>query len=120
MHKHRIPRVIGLLLTGLLVLGALALPAIAGHGDKGGEITAVDFRFQPRNLTIDAGTNVLFNNDGPNAPHTFSGTNGGFDSGVVFPGGEVVVSTEQLAPGSYNFFCRVHPDLMRGTLRVKG
>lgn len=118
MHGHRLPR--GLLaLAVLLLLLAMAVPAIARHNPIGATVTAVDDQFNPSAVSIEAGTNLLFKNDGPNNPHTLSGTNGLFDGGLLFPGGERVVSTEHLQPGTYQFFCRVHP-FMQGTLTVTG
>lgn len=121
-------RTLTLLTAMLLALGLFAGPAIARHGGIGEIVTAVNnpgpdpdpeavpFLFDPDNPTITAGTNVEFRNDSADV-HTLSGTQGGFDSGAVFPDGDRIVSTEHLRPDDYEFFCRVHP-YMRGTLTV--
>lgn len=122
MHAHGRTRTIGgLLLASLLLLLVMAVPAVARHAPIGAEVTAEGFAFhhgdpEIETVELEAGTNVLFTNlDG--APHTLSGEEGLFDSGVVNAGGERVVSTEHLRPGTYDFFCRVHP-FMKGELTV--
>lgn len=121
MRAHSLPRVTGLLLASLLLPLAMAVPAMARHNFVAATVTAENVQFNPTEVTIPAGSNVLFKNqevpEGP--PHTLSGTDGRFDSGLLFPGDEMVVSTEHLRPGSYAFFCRVHPDVMLGTLTVE-
>ncbi len=104
-----------LLLVGLIMVLALALPAVAKHRPVGGELTVVDFEFG--DVTIPEGTNILFKNEGPEEPHTLSSDDFLFESGAVLPGRERVVNTERLAEGEYEFFCGFHP-FMRGTLVV--
>lgn len=120
-----------LVLVGLVLILALALPAMAKHRAVGGEVTAIDFEFLPEDpdsedpevlkikATIEQGTNVRFINDGPIDPHTLSSDDFLFESGAVLPGRNRVVNTERLAAGTYTFFCGFHP-FMTGTLVVEG
>ncbi len=52
------------------------------------------------------------------APHTLTFDAGGLDTGVIDGGGSVAV-TAPAAPGSYSFFCTIHPS-MTGELVVQG
>lgn len=118
-------RFLPLVVVALIV--ALAVPALARHGSAETTIIAFDFDFEVPNenpldprensVTIEQGTNVFFENIGPNAPHTFSSL-GAFESGAVLPGGDRIVQTEHLRPGTYQFFCGFHPVLMTGELTV--
>ena len=78
-------------------------------------------------FTIDPGTVATFQNLDPGAaPHdvvaTDSGTNGSplFRSAVINAGQAPVAGTESLNPGSYPFFCTIHPTQMTGNLVVTG
>ena len=82
-------------------------------------------RFDPAELSVEAGTAITLANVG-GLPHTITAADGSFSSGVVEPGAEqgrfagssatVVVND----PGTYEFFCDIHPQAMRGTLVVTG
>ena len=65
--------------------------------------------------TVSAGQTItVANADG--APHTLTAVDGAFDTGVIQGGGTSTL-TAPLAPGSYAFFCSLHPS-MTGTLTV--
>lgn len=57
---------------------------------------------------------TVANADG--APHTLTSVDGAFDTGVI-GGGESGSLVAPTAPGSYAFFCALHPS-MTGTLTV--
>ena len=82
-------------------------------------------RFEPPVFTVKAGTNVVFANVG-GLPHTFTADDGTFDSGVLAPGpdgGRFAGSSVFVAlskPGTYNFHCEIHPNVMKGTVTVEG
>lgn len=119
MRTRRLLRVGGFMLAGVLLLLAMSVPAMARHAPVAATVTAVSFDFDPNEVSIPEGTNLLFVNDDDGVPHTLSGINGRFDSGVIFGDADTVVTTEHLRPGTYQFFCRVHPDML-GTLTVTG
>jgi len=92
-----------------------ATPAAAGAPTAAASavITIADFGFSP--LTVTAGATVtVTNNDG--APHTVTAVGGEFATGLIDPGAAVAfVAPTQ--PGTYTYFCDVHPT-MQGTLVV--
>src|SRR5207245_1162578 len=82
-------------------------------------------RFDPPTLDVPAGSSILFANVG-GKPHTFTADDGSFDTGVVTPGPEggrfagtnATVTLDK--PGAFPFHCEIHPQAMRGTVRVTG
>lgn len=111
-----------MLATGL---GALALsvsglgcgsdeqtPAPAS-GAGANEVAAVDFAFEPEATEIDAGETVTWTNDGATI-HNVKGR--GFFSEAINPGESYEHAFEQ--PGTYEYLCNLHPDQMRGTVKV--
>ena len=80
-------------------------------------------RFDPAELEMAAGAQLVLANVG-GLPHSLRAEDGSFRIPVVEPGAEqgrfaggngFVAVTE---PGTYEFFCDIHPDVMRGTLVV--
>ncbi len=49
------------------------------------------------------------------APHSATGTGGTFDTGILDPAGSATITFN--TPGTYSYFCSVHPD-MTGTITV--
>jgi plastocyanin len=88
-------------------------------------IEGESLRFSPADLTVPAGSTILFANVG-GKPHTLTADNGSFDTGVVAPGPEggrfagsnATVVVKQ--PGAIPFHCEIHPAVMKGTLTVTG
>lgn len=84
--------------------------------------------FKPENLTVPAGTAVTWDNadqtdhtvtsgkvDQQGGTVTSSG-DGRFDSGVLTRGGTFSFTFSE--PGSYAYFCKLHPATMRGQITV--
>jgi plastocyanin len=65
-------------------------------------------RFDPQNITVKPGTTVTWVH-GSQMPHTISGNAGGLSSGILYNGQEF--SHTFSAPGSYNYFCGLHPSM---------
>jgi plastocyanin len=65
-------------------------------------------RFDPRNITVKPGTTVTWVH-GSQMPHTISGNAGGLSSGTLYNGQQF--SHTFSAPGSYNYFCGLHPSM---------
>ena len=77
-------------------------------------ITIADFAFGG-DLVVQPGQTVQVDNvDG--APHTLTSTDGAFDTGTIGGGGSGSFVAPS-APGTYSFFCALHPS-MTGTLTV--
>jgi plastocyanin len=80
----------------------------------GNAVTVANFAFAPASLGVHTGDTVTWTNT-DDVSHTVSADNDAFDSGVFGKG-----MTFQLtagAPGTYTYFCRIHP-FMKGTLTV--
>jgi plastocyanin len=116
--------VIGAGITGALLAlppaeKAAQAPLPAPAAPAGGAPTPVaiaiaDFSFgQPR--TVGAGAVVQVSNADAEA-HTLTAENGAFDTGSV-DGGSTVTFTAPNAPGTYEFYCDIHPS-MTGQLVV--
>jgi len=76
-----------------------------------------DFSFNPSSFTLQVGDVVRWENTGA-VPHTASSDTGVWDSGTLSPGG--VFSHQFLTPGTFPYFCRIHPSMMRATITVQG
>lgn len=101
-----------LMLVGLLIwLGGASQPAFA---QDHGEVTIVDFAFEPATLEVSAGATVSWTNTGA-VVHTVTADNGAFNSGEMSPGATVTGTFN--TPGTFTYHCSIHPD-MTGTLIV--
>ena len=91
-----------------------------GGGDGGGggsvTLTAANFAFQPESLTAAAGDSIEFTNE-DDAEHNFTAKDADLDEDVE-AGSSATVDLADVEPGSYDFFCKYHPDSMTGTLEV--
>lgn len=104
---------------GLISLASGAGPALASTQlQPTAYITVTDNLFQPQNLSINAGTTVVWTNNG-NAPHTATSDTGVWDSGT-FTRGQTSSRTFD-TPGSFPYHCLFHQGLgMVGTITVLG
>lgn len=77
-----------------------------GSASGEGSVRIEDFRFDPSQLTVTAGTVVAWTNE-DDAPHTATARDGSFDSGRLSRGesGEVRFET----PGTFEYICEFHP-----------
>lgn len=99
--------------------GAGAAPAV--HAQASAAVTIKNFAFTPNRLTVTPGTTVTWTNE-DQAPHTAtSGTPDDADAGSGFDSPELHTGESYShtfdAPGTYVYFCRVHPN-MRATVVV--
>ena len=110
-----------LLRIGLLVLLAGPIAGIVGLGAPAGTAAATvsvavkNFEFSPASETVTAGDTILWTFSG--APHSVTSTTGVFDSGIMSPDG--TFEFRFTTPGTYHYFCVVHPGLMKGTVLVE-
>jgi plastocyanin len=86
-----------------------------GGGNGAATVQANNFAFHPADVEITAGEDLTLKNGNANTPHTF--TVDGTDVDVELAPLAEEEATIDLEPGSYDFFCRLHPD-MQGTLIV--
>ncbi len=124
---------------GLAAVAALFLPgndtATAAHGaDHGGAqpaavapaaeestepsaalqsgpstVTIASFAFDGPAVVKPGEEITVVNLDG--APHTMTANDGSFDTGLIDGGGQVTL-TMPTTPGTYEFFCAVHPGMV--------
>lgn len=81
--------------------------AAAGDG-----VSIQGFAFEPQDLQVAAGTEVVWTNEDP-TPHTVTADGGEFDSGTMETGATFSVSVG----GSVTYFCAIHPT-MKGSITV--
>lgn len=92
-----------------------APPAGEQTGDTA-TITIVDFGFDSPITVAPGQTVTVVNGDGTS--HTATADGGAFDTGTIAGGGTTTI-TAPTQPGTYSFFCAIHPS-MRGELVVQG
>ena len=96
-------------------LGAVA----AAPAQQAVAVEAGDNFFEPRNLTVRAGTTVRWANTGQR-PHTVTADTGAFDSGNLDPGANFSFTFN--SAGTYPYFCEYHGTRggqgMAGTITV--
>lgn len=95
------------LLIGATLLSGFGLAPAAGARPAAQEVT-VEMRniaFEPRTVTVPAGTTVVWVNRDAFA-HTVTADNGSFDSGLIPPGGAFRFTFER--PGTYPYYCVPH------------
>jgi plastocyanin len=87
------------------------------HVAVAGEVTVdmLDNEFGPTEVTVPAGTTVLWVNRGL-IPHTATALSGSFDSGIILPGETFAVTLD--TAGTYEYHCTLHPG-MTGTVVVE-
>ena len=111
-------RVLGLIAATSLV-AALGLGAgpTASATTSNGAVKIFRLAYYPNTLDVVAGSPVRFNNiDGRNGvPHSATSDDGLFDTGVFYGSSRTI--TAPSTPGTYSYFCVVHP-FMHGFLLV--
>ena len=77
----------------------------ADQGGKTVEVVMLDDRFEPRALTITAGTTVVWVNKGADW-HSVAATDLSFESGQIASGSSFSVTFDE--PGTYGYICKHH------------
>ncbi len=77
--------------------------------------------FVPSSITVSPGTKVTWINKDSYAHTVTSGTPGNptglFDSGNINSGGTFSYTFD--STGTFQYYCKIHPDIMQGTVTVK-
>jgi plastocyanin len=91
-------------------------PALVAEPGKQAEVNLQDNSFQPRTLTVSAGTTVTWTNRGQHR-HTVTSDLGLWSSGPLNSGKTYAHTFDR--PGTYPYHCELHPQQMRGIIEVK-
>lgn len=83
-----------------------------------GEVSISRMAYFPNNLTLKVGDTLKITNSRVDGiPHTLTAADRSFDSGVLQAG--VSFSHTFTTPGTFAYTCSLHPEIMRGTIRVE-
>jgi plastocyanin len=90
-----------------LLFGLVAASNVTRRAEGSGtaSVSIKDFEFQPKQVTIKAGTTVAWKNDGGSS-HTVTADNGSFESPTL--GGGAAFSRKFTRPGTYRYHCAFH------------
>src|SRR5205823_7661573 len=94
----------------LLTAAALAVPLVlaASAPALAASVSAVDFHFVPKTVTINVGDTVTWSNNGK-SPHTVTANGGSFNSGNLNPGQSF--SHTFTSAGTFAYHCQYHQNL---------
>ena len=108
--------------AGAAALLAAAIPGLTAAGEavvaaaaSTDIINIENFKFLPGNLTVPAGTTVIWKNE-DDSPHRIGDKNGTFKSAALDT--DDTFSHTFTAPGEYPYICTIHP-YMVGKIIVK-
>lgn len=103
--------------VAIALAGPAALARSHGPATTSAQVRAAEFTFEPNVLTIDSGTTVSWTNGGA-LPHDVVDRGGTFDTQPILPSKNASVTFT--VPGTYSYFCRIHPAKMNATIHVTG
>lgn len=94
----------------------------SGSGGAGtNQVIMMNSKFSPASITVSAGTTVKWINEDSYNHTVTSGTpgspDGKFDSGTI--GASGTYSFKFDTKGTYNYYCKIHADIMTGTVIVQ-
>jgi plastocyanin len=92
-----------------------------GSGGGGAQVGMQNIKFEPADVTINAGETVTWTND-EGVPHDVDGSGPGGDFSSGPEGGMNQGDTYEFTfeePGTYDYVCRVHAPGMAGTVTVR-
>lgn len=120
-HDHRAIGRRAVLLSGLTATVAIAgavlvRPAPAADGAQAASVEIRNFAFVPAQLTVAAGTRVVWTNRDEDA-HAIASADGAFKPSPALDTNESYAAVFG-KPGTYAYFCSIHP-MMRGTIVVE-
>lgn len=89
-------------------------PAPSGDAARSEKVEIVEFAYGPDPVVIEAGGKVIWQNE-DTAPHTATADDGSFDTDTLEKGKTKSETFKQ--PGTFPYFCEIHPT-MHGTVEV--
>ena len=96
--------------------GAGSTPLVAVTQQDSG-VAIFDNGYDPADVTVARGSKLVWTNTGA-LPHTVTARDGSFDSGFLLEA--ELYSLEPTAPGTYEYFCTIHPDMVATVTVVAG
>jgi plastocyanin len=106
----------GFLIPAAVLGGLLAVPVAAQAPGQVVDLGVYDNVFQAPQITVPAGTTVVWTNTGRNY-HTVTSDQGIFNSGVMAYGDWFFYTFTE--PGNYPYHCNYHRREMRGVIYVR-
>ena len=85
-----------------------------GDAARSEKVSIAEFAYDPDPVVIEEGGKVIWVNR-DSAPHTATADDGSFDTGTIET--DKLKSESFKQPGTYTYFCQIHPD-MHGTVEV--
>ncbi len=106
-HEHAMPAATTATISGATPPAAPAAPSATAAAPAGNSVTIamVDDRFEPNQITVPAGTTVVWVNKGRDW-HSVAAFDGSFESGRVGPGETFSARLDK--PGVYQYLCKHH------------
>lgn len=91
-------------LVALFVLACVLVASVAAQGGRTASVRIKDFQFEPKQITVKAGTTVKWTND--EGSHTVTADNDSFSSPTLTAG--KTYSRRFTKPGTYAYHCSFH------------
>ena len=110
------PRAVARVLAVAAGLLFVAVFSVTPVGAKPQAVKIIDFGFEPKTVTVNAGEVVTWTNTGARS-HTVTADKGSFDSGTLAPGDPFANLFDKA--GTFTYRCTIHPTRMTGTVIVK-
>lgn len=117
--RKRMWLIVATLVVGTLGAGVAELSPVEAQAPPGNRVEIVEDqdpqgRYEPPDLTVPAGSTVVWHNAGQ-YPHTATANDKSFDSSYISPGAEWQWAFS--APGEFPYYCTLHPS-KKGIIRV--
>jgi len=98
----------------MLRAALLVLMIAPAYADEAGNVIIKTFAYGPKTIRVTAGTKVTWINKDPEV-HTVVSKDGKFRSGALDTGDSFSFAFDR--PGTYAYFCTLHPQMV-GTVEV--
>ena len=110
--------IIASIMLGAIVGSALAAGVLFARAEDPSSTVSIDnFTFSPKELKVKAGTTVTWTNHDDIA-HGIASSNNAFAKSKVIDTDDSY-SFKFTAPGTYQYFCYLHPNVMVGSIIVE-
>ncbi|CAN7241744.1 cupredoxin family copper-binding protein [Trinickia sp. LjRoot230] len=105
-----------LLVAALSALAGAAAPAFGEQAGQTHQIEIRNFAFAPNDITVPAGTRIVWTNH-DDEPHTLVSASGAFKPSQALDTNDSFATVLD-KPGTYRYFCGIHP-MMVGKIVVR-